>query len=303
VTEEPTEHRIITPDGVPRVDDILEALSLASVGRNVRIEADPSREDEPLAMIGAALNIVVEDLAFRAREREEALQQVAVAEARQDFLAYLSHDMQTPLSLLLGSLELLGDGASTDDLATVVPLMRHAIGTLQRLVQQFLDLARLDADRPLEVSLAPVDLLEVVWSAVSLFADRGPIPVDAPDELPPVLADPGRVEQILANLLANAHKYARDPAVQVRATEADRVAVTIVDRGEGLSRADLDQAFGKFSRGRVSSRAAGTGLGLFISRALAEAMGGSLEAESQPGEGSRFTLGLRRAEAGALKLD
>jgi signal transduction histidine kinase len=279
-----------TRDGVPEVDDILEALSLASVGRDVRLDADPARSDQPLAVVGAALNILLEDLAFRQREREEALHQVAIAEAKQEFLAYLSHDMQTPLSMLLGALELLGSGHE-DDLGTVVPLMRHAIGTLQRLVQQFLDLARLDADRPLEVATRPVDLLAVVRSAVSLFADRGRIAVEAPDDLPLVMADAGRVEQILANLLGNAYKYARDPAVEVVLTDEGCAEVTIADHGDGLSGVDLDQAFGKFTRGG-SSRASGTGLGLFISRALAEAMDGSLRAESRAGVGSRFTLSL-----------
>lgn len=295
---------ITTGDGVPDVDDILEALARASVGRDVRLEADPTRTDEPLALIGAALNILLDDLAFRQREREEALHRVAVAEAKQDFLAHLSHDMQTPLSMLLGAVELLEPGIRTEDLDSTVPLMRSAVGTLQRLVQQFLDLARLDADRPFEVSTSSVDLLAVVRAATDLFADRGPIPVDAPSAVPPVQADPDRVEQILANLLGNAYKYARDPAIEIRHDRAARrVAVTILDQGDGLTETDLDHVFGRFAHGGVSTRAAGTGLGLFISRALAEAMGGSLHAASRPGEGSRFTLSLCVAAEGPARGD
>jgi signal transduction histidine kinase len=285
------------PPGVPELDDLLDALALASVGRDVRIEADPTITDEPLAVIGSALNILLEDLAFRQREREEALHRVAVAEAKQEFLAYLSHDMQTPLSMLLGAVELLGPEPRSDDLAATVPLMRSAVGTLQRLVQQFLDLTRLDAHRPLEVELGTIDLRDVVDTTTALFADRGAIPIDAPREVPPVRADAGRVEQILANLLGNAYKYARDPAIEVRHDEdAGCVQVTIVDQGEGLTETDLDHVFGKFARGGVSNRAAGTGLGLFISRALAEAMGGSISADSSPGDGSRFTLSLPVAD-------
>jgi two-component system sensor histidine kinase KdpD len=293
MSDGPARELVPSSDGVPDVDGILEALSRASVGRDVRLEADPTRTDEPLALIGAAVNILLEDLAFRQREREEALHRVAVAEVKQEFLAYLSHDMQTPLSLLLGAVDLLSPDLRPEDLDTTVPLMRHAVGTLQRLVQQFLDLARLDADRPLEVTTSTFDLLAAVDAAIALFADRGEIPVDAPSDVPPVHADPGRVEQILANLLGNAYKYARDPAVHVHHDAgAGCVEVTIRDAGEGLSETDLDHVFGKFARGRVSTRAAGTGLGLFISRALAEAMGGSLTAASYPGEGSRFTLSL-----------
>jgi signal transduction histidine kinase len=293
VSEHPAREVVATRDGIPQVDDIIEAISRASVGRDVRIDADPARPDEPLALIGSAVNILLEDLAFRQREREEALHRVAIAEAKQEFLAYLSHDMQTPLSMLLGAVELLGPDGHEDDLASTLPLMRHAVGTLQRLVQQFLDLARLDADRPLEVTTAPVDLLERVTAATELFADRGPIRIETPPRVPSVRADGGRVEQILVNLLSNAYKYAREPAVLVHHDEdAGCVAVTIHDEGEGLTETELDHVFGKFARGQVSSRAAGTGLGLFISRALAEAMGGSLSADSRPGAGSRFTLSL-----------
>ncbi len=286
------EERVPTRDGVPTVDDLLDALSLASVGRDVRLDADPTRTDEPLALIGAAINILLEDLAYRQREREDALHRVAVAEAKQEFLAYLSHDMQTPLSMLLGAIELLGPGGESEDVATTLPLMRHAVGTLERLVRQFLDLARLDAANGLEVSTRDMDVVKAVDRAVGLFADRGPIPVDRPADLPSVRADPSRVEQILANLLTNAHKYAREPALEIRQREAACVEVTVTDVGDGLSPEDLEHVFGRFARGRVSPRAAGTGLGLFISRALAEEMGGSLTAESTPGEGSRFTLSL-----------
>jgi signal transduction histidine kinase len=282
-------------DRAPQLDELLEALSLASVGRDVRLAVDPAR-DEPLAVVGAALNILLEDLAFRQREREDALHQVAVAEAKQEFLAYLSHDMQTPLALLLGALQLLGERATPEEIAASVPLMRRAAETLQRLVLQFLDLARLDADRPLELTTERMDLRPAVRAAVERFEDRGEIPVEAPPRLPPVDGDPDRVEQVVTNLLSNAFKYARDPAITVD-VDAERVHVTIADRGDGLSETDLQHAFGRYARGRVSQRAAGTGLGLYISRALAEAMGGTLTGASAPGDGSRFTLSLRRSDA------
>jgi signal transduction histidine kinase len=276
----------------PTLDELLEALAQASVGRPVRLDVDPRRE-EPLAVIGAAVNILLEDLRFRQDEREEALQRVAVAEAKREFLAYLSHDMQTPLALLLGSLELLGPDAHPDDLAETVPIMRHAVRTLERLIQQFLDLARLDGDRPLELTTGPLELRPVLDVAVGLFADRGGVDIVAPAELPAVRGDPGRIEQIVSNLLSNAYKYAADPIVAVEVTrDGGHVDVTIADRGEGLSDADLDHVFGQFERAPTSTRAAGSGLGLFISRALAEAMGGSLTGRSDRGVGSRFTLRL-----------
>ncbi len=283
-------------DRVPTLDDLIDALSRASVGRDVRVAVDPTRT-EPFAVVGAAINILLEDLTFRQREREDALHRVAIAEAKREFLAYLSHDMQTPLAMLMGALDLLGPEAPPEEVAATIPLMGQAVGTLQRLVQQFLDLARLDADRPLELTNAPMDLRLPLERAAALFADRGRIEITYPTHLPLVHGDAGRVEQIVTNLLANAFKYARDPAIAVVShTDTGCVDVTIADRGEGLSAEDLEHVFGQFDRGAVSDRAAGTGLGLFISRALAEAMGGSLLGTSRPGEGSRFTLSLPVAD-------
>jgi signal transduction histidine kinase len=287
--------RVGDPGRAPTLDELLEALSIASVGRPVRIDVDP-RRDEPLAIVASAVNILLEDLRFRQDEREEALQRVAVAEAKHEFLAYLSHDMQTPLALLLGAVELFDEDADPAAVAETVPLMRHAVRTLERLTQQFLDLARLDGDRPLDLTTGPVDLAPVLERAVGLFAGRGAITVRAPGTLPTILGDAGRIEQIVANLLSNAYKYASDPVVSAQVTDDGRyVDVSIADRGEGLSAADLEVVFGRFERAPTSARAAGSGLGLFISRALAEAMGGSLTGSSDQGVGSRFTLRLRTA--------
>lgn len=297
-TEHPPGHDVIgQPGRVPDVDDIIEALARASVGHDVRLAVDPTRQ-EPLATIAAAINLLLEDLAFRQREREEALHRVAIAEAKREFLAYLSHDMQTPLALLLGAVELLGPEATTEEVGRTLPVMKQAVGTLQRLVQQFLDLARLDADRPLDLRAGPMELRPVLDRAVGLFADRGLVDVVAPLDLPIVHGDPGRAEQIVVNLLSNAYKYAADPVVTVSIKDDGRaVEVTISDRGEGLSDADLQLVFGQFDRAPASNRAAGTGLGLFISRALAEAMGGSLMGRSSRGVGSRFTLRLVTEQA------
>jgi signal transduction histidine kinase len=302
-----TDEVIGDPGRAPTLDELLEALARASVGREVRLAVEPQRE-EPLAVVGAALNILFEDLRFRQEEREDALQRVTIAEAKREFLAYLSHDMQTPLALLLGALELIGEDADVADLAVTLPLMRHAVRTLERLIQQFLDLARLDGDRPLELASGPFELRPALERATELFADRGGVHIVAPDRIPTVRGDAGRVEQIVSNLLSNAYKYAADPMVIVEVMgEGGCVDVTIADRGEGLSDDDLELVFGRFERAPTSARAAGSGLGLFISRALAEAMGGSLTGHSDRGEGSRFTLSLPVADeadgAGGLPPD
>ncbi|MTV24167.1 HAMP domain-containing histidine kinase [Nitriliruptoraceae bacterium ZYF776] len=277
-----------------RLEAIIDVLAQASVGANdVRVPVDFADVDDPLGLIGNAVNLLLEDLDQRRRGREEALEKVAAARAKQEFLSYLSHDMQTPLALLLGSLDLLDEDAGRDDLAATLPIMRQAVATLERFVQQFLDLARLEAERPLLVRREEVDLLALLERVGGLFADRGGMGVAIDGAVPAVTADPDRVEQIVANLVANAFKYAGRPRVLVHHTPGEaRVSVTISDEGAGLDPEELTRVFEKFERGAVADRAGGSGLGLFISRALAEAQGGSLTAYSEPGVGSRFTLTL-----------
>jgi signal transduction histidine kinase len=137
----------------------------------------------------------------------------------------------------------------------------------------------------------PLVVRDVVRRTVELFVEYAPIAVDVPDELPRMLGDPERVEQILANLLANAFSYAAEPHLTVRHV-GEHLELEVADRGRGMSEAELERAFAKFeriSRGRGPS---GTGLGLFISRAMAEAQDGSLTGTSELGVGSRFTLRL-----------
>lgn len=275
---------------IPDHEALLDVISLACLGdRDVRVDVDPSALDEPLGLIGNALNLLLDDLEYRQREREDALRRMAAMDAKQEFLAYLSHDMQTPMAVLLGAVTVLRSSRSEADIAATLPLMEQALERLQRFVRQFLDLARLEADRGLVLEVVPFDLEPAIKRAVDLFADDGAIEVDLPGDLPPVLADPVRVEQILNNLMSNAFKYARSaPRITVRAGDS-RVEVVIVDDGPGIPPAELERMFGKFERGGT---AGGAGLGLYISRALAEAQGGSLTAESAAGGGAAFTLTL-----------
>jgi signal transduction histidine kinase len=280
------------PLTVPLIDRLLDTLGAASLGDlRVRVDVAPDALDDPLELVANAVNLLLDDLAYRQAEREEALRQVAASEAKEEFLASLSHDMQTPLAIILGAIHVLDAANSTEHLHSTLPLMRAAAHRLQRFVQQFLDLARLEAHEVLVVRPVPLVVRDVVRRTVELFVEYAPIAVDVPDELPRMLGDPERVEQILANLLANAFSYAAEPRVTVRHV-GEHLELEVADRGRGMSEAELERAFAKFeriSRGRGPS---GTGLGLFISRAMAEAQDGSLTGTSELGVGSRFTLRL-----------
>jgi signal transduction histidine kinase len=280
------------PSVAPLFDRLLDVLGAASLGDlRPRVEVDPNALDEPLELVANAVNMLLDDLAYRQSEREEALRQVAAAEAKEEFLASLSHDMQTPLAIILGAIHVLDATNSADHLSSTLPLMRAAAHRLQRFVQQFLDLARLEAHEVLVVRPVPLEVSDVVRRTVELFVEYAPIVVDLPDGLPEVLGDPERVEQVLANLLSNAFSYASEPRITAR-TDGDHVAIEVSDRGRGMTEDELERAFTKFERISSGRGPSGTGLGLFISRAMAEAQGGSLTGTSELGVGSRFTLRL-----------
>jgi signal transduction histidine kinase len=276
----------------PLFDSLLDTLGAASLGDlDARVDVASDALDDPLELLSNAVNMLLDDLAYRQAEREEALRQVSAAEAKEEFLASLSHDMQTPLAIILGAIHVLDATNSPEHLESTLPLMRAAAHRLQRFVQQFLDLARLEAHEILMVRSTTVDVPSVVERTIALFVEYESIAVAMPDTLPPVLADPERVEQILANLLSNAFNYASTPSVTASAGEGV-VAIEVSDRGPGMNEEELDRAFAKFERINSRRGPSGTGLGLFISRAMAEAQGGSLTASSEPGVGSRFSLRL-----------
>jgi signal transduction histidine kinase len=281
--------------GLERIDGLLDVLAAASLGDlGSRVEVAPDALEEPLDLVANAINMLLDDLAYRQRDREEALRRLAAAEAKEEFLASLSHDMQTPLAIILGAVHVL-DATSAEHLESTLPLMRAAAHRLQRFVQQFLDLARLEAHEALAVRVVPLDVAAVVERTVSLFVEYEPIVLELPADLPAALGDPQRVEQILANLISNAFGYASTPTIHARA-EGASVLIEVADRGRGMTVEELDRAFTKFGRIDRGRAPSGTGLGLFISRAMAEALGGRLTGRSEPGTGSRFTLQLPTAD-------
>lgn len=276
-------------------DEILDVLSHASLGQlDVRVDVDESDLDDPMCLVANAINVLLDDLAYRQEEREAALAIAVEARAKEEFLAYLSHDMQTPLALLLGTLSVLEDSPAPEEIEATLPILRRAGNRLERFVQQFLDLARLGADRPLLIQPGTVELEHTIAQVVGLFSDKPAIEVRLADDARTAYADEDRVEQILANLVGNAYKHAGDDPGIAITTEASGggVRIHVTDRGRGMSVEDQRRIFAKFERGAGPARASGSGLGLYLSRALAEAQGGTLTLESELGRGSRFTLTL-----------
>lgn len=286
-----------SPVSQPSVDDILDVLGRASVGdAEARIEVEEAALDEPFGLLANAINLLLDDLAFRQGEREVALEAAVAARAKQEFLAQLSHDMQTPLALLRASVDLLTDSAADEsDLQSAVPVMRRATTRLQALVQQLLDFARLQSGRNLAVQMSVVPLEPLVHRVVKQFEDHANVELDLPDELPTIRADADHVRRILTDLLTVAFAQAATGSLVTLRASAEQATVRLMVEypAGGLVPDDVNRALEAFEQGH--SGLTGTGLSLFVSRALAEAQGGSLAVELAGDGRMRLRLSLPTA--------
>ncbi len=213
-------------------------------------------------------------------------------------VAAVSHELRSPLtsikgytSLLLSRWERLDDDQKRDMLEAV----HHDAGRVTRLVDRA---SRHQSTRDGCAGPAPRSRRSASSCAaqsIDRLAFTYPIldcAIDFDDPFPSVWADADKVEQVLTNLIENAAKYADPTGLRiVGRVEADHVSVEVEDRGDGIRSEDLPRVFTKFFRGDDGSPS-GTGLGLWISRGLAEAHGGTLDVASRPGEGSGFVLSL-----------
>jgi signal transduction histidine kinase len=229
------------------------------------------------------------------RFREMAARLAEVEELERNFLMTVSHELRTPLTAIRGHVAALRDGVIDDEELEEQSLgvVAHEAERLERLVQDILDLAKLDARR-FTVHREEVDMESLVERAHTAFAEearRREIEFGLDVEAAPVLTTDGdRVLQIITNLLANAFRWTPDGgSVRLElAANADSVSVTVEDSGPGISKHDQERIFRAF----YTRDDAGTGLGLAIARELAVALGGRIELESQVGVGSRFELCL-----------
>lgn len=301
---------VLSPD-LPLVDlegDVEEVASAAVVplvARKSTLGALLVHSSEPGGIRQRALVEQAADrvaLALANSELREAVSRFEAdeeaAKFREELLAAVSHDMQTPLAVMLGSIRALeaGENLSPRDRGHLYERMGRRGLQLRQLVQQFLDYSRLGAGRPVVVHPELTDIRFALTRVEADIAGRRPLEFSMPNDLPPVWVDPDRLDQVLANLVSNALKFSPPgSAVSVRARPTkDTVEIEIADRGQGMSPSDLAKVFQKFHRGAGTENVPGTGLGLYVSKALLEAQHGRLLAASTPGHGSRFTVVLPR---------
>ena len=263
-------------------------------------------EDERALTAILDLTAIALDRALLAREAVNAATMQENEKVRDALLDSLSHDLRTPLSSIAGaatSLRAFGDKMSPSERLDLLSSIEEETARLARFVANLLDMSRIEAGG-LKVNRDLVAIADVVQGAVerSRKAFPGqPLRVSLAPNLPFVRGDDKLLEQVLFNLLDNAHKYGGDAGATVHARqEGAEVVLSVTDEGPGVKQGELERIFEKFYRGgRPDGRKAGTGLGLSISRRLVEAMGGTIVAQSPAvrRRGTRIVVRLPAAQA------
>jgi two-component system sensor histidine kinase KdpD len=228
------------------------------------------------------------------RELEELRAHVA---RRAAFVAMLAHDVRTPLAAVIGSVQTLqqrGVDLSAGQRGQLLDVIRREADRLAALLEEAFDTARIDTGT-FTYAFADVSVADLVGEAVAAANASGATGVvtNVQTALPSVDGDRHRLRQVLANLIENAVKFSPpgDPVVVGAALVDGRVQVSVTDHGEGIAPEHQKLIFEQFGQVPDTGRP-GSGLGLYISRAIAEAHGGTLGVTSAPGEGATFTLTL-----------
>lgn len=256
---------------------------------------------QPLHAIGEQLGIVV------VRDVTELKRLESV---RREFVANVSHELRTPLASIKALVETLEAGALDDPNVSMKFLGRinGEVDRLAALVDELLDLGRLESGRvPLQLELiGPADLITHGAERLRPQTERAHLGlnIDVPPDLPAVLVDRGRIEQVLLNLVHNAIKFT--PAggtITVKATDLDsRLEVAVIDSGVGMSEAELQRVFERFYKADRSRRSDGSGLGLAIAKHIVLGHQGTIGAESTPGQGSTFWFTLPFAQSSGIAV-
>ena len=277
------------------ITDVTRAAD-AVRGGDLAARASESGRDE-ISRLARAFNEMTARLAL-AREQEDQLNQM-----RRDLIAWVSHDLRTPLTSIRARVEALADGVVRDDeVARYLASIRADTLALNRLIDDLFDLATADAGG-LTLDLMPCEIGDLVSDtvrAMSVVAEQRGVALAGvvPEDMQPVSVSPPRIQRVLNNLIGNA--LAHTPAggrIDITAERIDRnIVVSVSDTGEGISPQDLPRVFDRFYRGEQSRKRSdlggGTGLGLAISRALVEAHHGTISITSALGKGTtvRFSL-------------
>jgi PAS domain S-box-containing protein len=279
----------------------------------VRDVSDRLEREEELREQAAILEQTTDDLKEANEElsrRQEDLERAMTARSR--FYASMSHELRTPINAVLGYSTLLLEniyGPLNEKQAEGIQRTQRAAKHLLELVNDVLDLSKIEAGK-IDLRLQPVSfptIVEELFVTVRPLADKygTKLSVDADGPSVTIVSDPRRVRQILLNLFSNAIKFGGGKPIRVRVqrTEENGVMVAVIDEGEGILPEDQERIFQEFVQLGKTQLQEGTGLGLPISKRLAELLNGSLTLDSHVGKGSTFRLTLpANAEGRGAKI-
>ena len=285
---------------------VVAVLELMSQERR-RLDADMLAT---LAAIGAKVGQFVErrraEEVLRRSEGAERSARVAAeaaVQARDEFVATVSHDLSNPLAAIKGHVQLLrrrtrrGEVPAPAQLDTRLAVMEGAAADMERLIGDLLDAARLQAGRLLDLRRQPADLVALASQCAAAYerlSDRHRLRVSANTPMAQGFWDVARVQRVVANLLANAIKYspAGGDVVMSVGVDGDSAVLTVRDEGMGIPAADLPHVFERFHRGSNVERISGTGIGLAGAKDIVELHGGTIAVTSVEGRGTTVAVRL-----------
>jgi signal transduction histidine kinase len=257
-----------------------------------------------LTTLAGQAAIAIHNSQLYEKTKKQALELEAASKLQADFSAMIVHDLRAPLSNILGISEMMEGGLvgeMNEDQKKWTVRIKHNVADLVELVNDFLDLSKLEAGR-LDLSPEATDLEELFANAVETYlpaanAKNISLTYQSKARLPQVRADPRRLEQVLNNLLSNALKFTEaGGTIQIRALPEDGrgIKIQVQDSGVGIAQEEVGSLFEKYRQttsGKISAHK-GTGLGLVICKMIVEAHGGKIWAESEIGKGTTFTFTL-----------
>ena len=289
-------HAVVAPIGVG-----LELFGYVVIGMGVRRAKLGLDELDTISEIARELGRMIQSARLFETEHRLVSELRELDRYKGELIATISHELKTPLTTIIGHIELLEDEHDRRDVAASVGAIRRSADRLDRLIQDLLDYAKVQERR--ELTRREVDLVELTEGAIELLspqAEAGGVKIilERPADDVVVLGDADELGTVLNNLMSNAVKYTRHGGrVAVTIDTVDAWGrVTVTDTGIGISKVDRSHLFSAFHRSSNPEALSipGTGLGLAISRRIAEAHGGRIDVDSTLGHGSAFQLVLPR---------